>query len=321
MCHPGHYTTFASFLATRVRGKVQKISVDAGFTCPNRDGSIGTGGCAYCNNAAFNPAYCSRRASVTEQLEEGKRFFVRKYPEMRYLAYFQAYTNTYAGLERLRMLYEEALSVEGVAGLVIGTRPDCVDDTLLDYLAELSRRTFVLVEYGVETTDDATLRRINRGHTFACSASAIRRTAVRGIAVGAHVILGLPGEERGAIVAQARQLSLLPLNTLKLHQLQIVRHSLMEQQYAERPEAFRLYGAAEYAELVVDYLEHLRGTIAVERFASQTPAELLVAPAWGLKNYEFTEIVKRRMRERATWQGRLAGAVLPEEMNNEYDKE
>jgi len=308
MCQPGEYTTFSSFLSARIGGKVQKISVDAGFTCPNRDGRVGTGGCSYCNNEAFNPAYCRRHAPVAEQLEEGKRFFARKYPDMRYLAYFQAYTNTYAPLCRLRELYEEALSVDGVVGLVVGTRPDCADDSLLDYLAELSRKVFVLVEYGVETTDDETLRRINRGHTFACSAEAIRRTASRGIPVGAHVILGLPGESRERVVAQASEVSQLPLDTLKMHQLQIVRHSRMAQEYAERPEDFHLYGAAEYADLVVDYLERLRPAIAVERFASQSPAELLVAPAWGLKNYEFTEMVKKRMRERATWQGRLYGA-------------
>lgn len=309
MCQPGDYTTFSSFLSARVKGKVQKISVDAGFTCPNRDGRVGTGGCTYCNNAAFNPPYCRRHASVAGQLEEGKRFFARKYPDMRYLAYFQAYTNTYAPLDRLRGLYEEALSVDGVAGLVVGTRPDCVDGRLLDYLAELSRQVFVLVEYGVETTNDATLRRINRGHTFACSAETVRRTAARGIPVGAHVILGLPGESREAIVAQAPVVSDLPLDTLKLHQLQIVRHSRMAAEYAARPDDFHLYGAAEYADLVVDYLERLRPTIAVERFASQSPAGLLVAPAWGLKNYEFTELVRKRMRERATWQGRLFGGA------------
>lgn len=299
------YTPFSAFLSSRVAGKVQKISVDAGFSCPNRDGTLGRGGCTYCNNSSFRPAYCAGRASVTAQLEEGKRFFARKYPQMRYLAYFQAYTNTYGALGQLRSLYEEALAVEGVVGLVVGTRPDCVPDVLLDYLATLARSRFVLVEYGVETTSDRTLRRVNRGHDFACSADAIRRTAQRGLAVGAHVILGLPGEEREEIVAQADELSALPLDTLKMHQLQIVRGTRMAAEYARRPEDFHLRDAAGYADLVVDYLERLRPGIAVERFASQTPAGLLVAPAWGLKNYEFAELVKRRLRERDTWQGRL----------------
>ena len=243
--------------------------------------------------------------SVTRQLEEGKFFFARKYPEMKYLAYFQAYTNTYAELQRLRDLYEEALSVPDVVGLVIGTRPDCMPDELLHYLAELHRRSFVLVEYGVESTLDRTLLRIRRGQTFACSEEAICRTADVGIPVGALMILGLPGESREEIVAQADVMSQLPINTLKLHQLQLIRGTRMAREYAESPSDFHLYEAGEYAELVVDYLERLRSDIVVERFASQSPADLLIAPAWGLKNHEFTEWVKRSLRQRNTYQGRL----------------
>lgn len=299
------YTPFSAFLNRYFACKVQKISVDAGFTCPNRDGTLGVGGCTYCNNRTFNPGYCRELPSVTSQLEEGKSFFARKYSEMKYLAYFQAYTNTYAEVERLRTLYEEALSVSDVVGLVIGTRPDCMSDDLLNYLAELHRRSFVLVEYGVESTLDRTLLRIRRGHTFACSAEAIRRTAQAGIPVGAHMILGLPGECREEMVAQADVLSQLPLDTLKLHQLQLIRGTRMAREYDECPADFHLYEAEEYAELVVDFLERLRPDIVVERFASQSPADLLIAPAWGLKNYEFTELVKRSLRRRATYQGRL----------------
>lgn len=299
------YTDFSAFLARYFVGKVQKISVDAGFTCPNRDGSLGVGGCAYCNNRTFNPDYCAEHESVTVQLEKGKQFFARKYPTMRYLAYFQAYTNTYAELSKLKSLYEEALAVPEVEGLVVGTRPDCVPDDLLDYLAELSQRAFVLVEYGVECTDDALLQRLNRGHTFACSCDAIRRTAQRGIPVGAHLILGLPGQQREEIVAQAEILSALPLNTLKLHQLQLVKGARLAKDYETDASAFHLYSATEYADLVVDFLECLTPKIAVERFASQSPKDLLIAPDWGLKNYEFTELVKRRLRERDTYQGRL----------------
>ena len=299
------YTPFSTFLNRYFAFKVQKISVDAGFTCPNRDGTLGVGGCTYCNNRTFNPGYCREMPSVTRQLEEGKFFIARKYPEMKYLAYFQAYTNTYAELQRLRDLYEEALSVPDVVGLVIGTRPDCMPDELLHYLAELHRRSFVLVEYGVESTLDRTLQRIRRGHTFACSEEAIRRTADAGIPVGAHMILGLPGESREEIVAQADVMSQLPINTLKLHQLQLIRGTRMAREYAESPSDFHLYEAGEYAELVVDYLERLRSDIVVERFASQSPADLLIAPAWGLKNHEFTEWVKRSLRQRNTYQGRL----------------
>lgn len=298
------YTDFASFLARYFTGKVQKLSVNAGFTCPNRDGSVGRGGCTYCNNQSFNPDYCATEECVAQQLERGKSFFSRKYPNMQYLAYFQAYTNTYGELSHLKALYEEALAVEGVVGLVVGTRPDCMPDELLDYFAELHRRVFVLIEYGVETVHDSTLQRINRGHSFACSADAIRRTAERGIPVGAHMILGLPGEDRDAILEQPRLLSELPLSTLKLHQLQIVKGTAMAREFLHQPDDFHLYSAAEYAELVVDYLERLSPRIAVERFTSQSPKELLLAPDWGLKNYEFVERVRRILHQRDSFQGK-----------------
>lgn len=298
------YNDFSAFLAGHFPFKVQKISLNAGFTCPNRDGTVGHGGCTYCNNQTFNPAYCKTEKSVTEQLEEGKLFFARKYPDMKFLAYFQAYTNTYAGLEELKRKYEEALAVPGVVGLVIGTRPDCMPEALLDYLEELNRRTFLIVEYGVESTDNRTLKRINRGHTFEVAAEAIHRSAARGIRVGAHIILGLPGEEREALVAQAEIMSSLPLATLKLHQLQLIKGTRMAAEYHDRPEDFHLYSADEYIDLVIDYVEHLRPDIVLERFISQSPKELLIAPDWGLKNHEFTDRVKKRMRERGAWQGK-----------------
>lgn len=298
------YNDLSTFLSLHFPFKVQKISINAGFTCPNRDGSVGYGGCTYCNNQTFNPAYCHTDKSVGQQLEEGKRFFSGKYPEMKYLAYFQAYTNTYGELEELKRKYEEALAVADVVGLVIGTRPDCMLDDLLDYLEELNKRTFVWIEYGIESTDDETLRRINRGHTFAEAEDAIVRTARRGMPVGGHVILGLPGEEREALIKQAEQLSHLPLTTLKLHQLQLIRGTRMASEYEKTPELFHLYSADEYIDLVIDYIEHLRPDLVLERFVSQSPKELLIAPDWGLKNYEFTEKVKKRMNERNAWQGK-----------------
>ena len=293
------------FLGARFAGKVQKISVNAGLTCPNRDGTKGRGGCTYCNNQTFSPAYCRAERSVREQLEEGVRFFARKYPAMRYLAYFQSYTNTYGEMERLIRLYEEAVAYPGVVGLIVGTRPDCMPDELLDYFAELSRRTFVMIEYGMESTLDRTLLRVNRGHTEAESENAIRRTAGRGIPTGAHLILGLPGESRAEMLSHADTLSRLPLTTLKLHQLQLIRHTRMAREFAEQPEAFHLYTADEYIELAIDFLERLRPALIVERFVSQSPKELLIAPDWGLKNYEFTTKLNRRLEERDTWQGRL----------------
>ena len=298
------YNDLSAYLSAHFPYKVQKISLNAGFTCPNRDGTVGYGGCTYCNNQTFNPAYCKTEKTVTEQLEEGKQFFARKYPEMKFLAYFQAYTNTYAELEELKRKYEEALQVKDVVGIVIGTRPDCMPDTLLDYLEELNQRTFLIVEYGVESTDNDTLKRINRGHTFEVAEEAIRKTAARGIRVGAHIILGLPGEANDQLIKQAGVLSALPLTTLKLHQLQLIKGTRMAHEFEMQPEDFYLYSADEYIDLVIDYVEHLRPDLVLERFVSQSPKELLIAPDWGLKNHEFTDKVKKRMRERDAWQGK-----------------
>lgn len=288
------YNDFPTFLKRFFSGKVQKISINAGFTCPNRDGTVGYGGCTYCNNQTFNPEYCRTEKSVSVQLEEGKRFFAHKYPEMKYLAYFQAYTNTYGELEMLKRKYEEALAVDDVVGLVIGTRPDCMSDTLLDYLETLAQRTFVLVEYGIESTLDRTLRRINRGHTWQAAVDAVERTAARGLPVGGHVILGLPGESREDMLGQAADISRLPLDTLKLHQLQLIRGTRMAREYEERPEDFHLFNDVdEYIALVVDYIQRLRPDLVLERFVSQSPKELLLAPDWGLKNYEFNHRLQK----------------------------
>lgn len=287
------YVEFGPWLQSELGCKVQKISVNAGMTCPNRDGTLGTGGCTFCNNQTFNPAYCRTEKSVTQQLEEGKQFFARKYPAMKYLAYFQAYTNTYAELDRLVSLYEEALRVPDVVGLVIGTRPDCMPDNLLDYLEELNRRTFLIVEYGVESANDETLLRINRGHTFRQSCEAIRRTAERGIRVGAHVILGFPWEPFDELMRQAEEIDRLPLTTLKLHQLQIIRGTQLAREYAEHPWAVPT--AEEYIDLVLHYISRLPYGLVMERFVSQSPPEMVIAPQWGLKNHEFANLLRNRM--------------------------
>lgn len=298
------YNDFPTFLKRYFPFKVQKISLNAGFTCPNRDGSKGHGGCTYCNNQTFNPDYCRTEKPITRQLEEGKLFFAHKYPEMKYLAYFQAYTNTYGELESLKRKYEEALAVDGVVGLVIGTRPDCMPDDLLHYLEEVNKHTFLLVEYGIESTNDETLRRINRGHTFRATADAVERTVACGILTGGHVILGLPGETHRSIVDQAGILSRLPLTTLKMHQLQLIRGTRMALEYEQHPEEFHLFDVEEYIDLVIDYMEHLRPDLVLERFVSQSPKELLIAPHWGLKNYEFNHRVQKRMKEVDAYQGK-----------------
>ena len=299
------YNEYGFWLKEQLGVKTQKISLNAGFTCPNRDGWVGIGGCTYCNNQTFNPDYCVTEKSITQQLEEGKRFFARKYPEMKYLAYFQAYTNTYDTLDHLKAKYEEALSVPDVVGLVIGTRPDCMPDALLDYLEELNRRTFLIVEYGVESVYDATLLRINRGHTHAQTVDAITRTAARDIRVGAHLILGLPGESGDAMLHEATVLSDLPLTLLKLHQLQLIKGTRMAAEYAANPADFLLFTSDEYIDLVIDFIERLRPDLVLERFVSQSPSSLLAIPGWGLKNHEFVAKVKRRLNERDAHQGRL----------------
>ena len=285
------YNDFGTWLRKKFPDfRVQKISIDAGFTCPNRDGRISTGGCTYCDNRTFNPSYCDRNKSIREQLKEGKNFFNRKYSNMKYLAYFQAFTNTYGSVDLLKQMYEEALQEEDIVGLVIGTRPDCISTPLLDYLEQLSRQTFLIVEYGIESANNETLRRINRGHTFECSKKAVEMTAERGILTGGHIILGLPGEDREESLRQAPVISSLPLNILKIHQMQIIKGTRLAEEYLQNP--FPLYTVEEYVRLIADYISLLRKDLVLERFVSQSPPELLIAPRWGLKNYQFVHLLE-----------------------------
>ena len=299
------YADMGSYLAARFPYKVQKISLHAGFSCPNRDGTKGRGGCTYCNNQTFSHDYCHTGRSITEQLDEGIAFFARKYPDMKYLAYFQAYTNTYGATPYLAACYEEALAHEGVVGLIIGTRPDCMPPDLLAYLSDLARDRYLMAEYGIESTCDETLVRVNRGHDYASAVDAVRRTAEAGIPVGAHMILGLPGESRETILSHAGRLSALPLTMVKLHQLQLIRGTRLAQEYEQGLADIYPYTVTEYVDLAIDFIERLRPDIVVERFVSQSPDALLIAPRWGLKNHEFTARLLQRMRERNTWQGRL----------------
>lgn len=304
------YNNYGSWIKKCFGCKVQKISIDAGFSCPNRDGKIGKGGCIYCNNATFNPEYCTDTAgrvsqserltldadNIRTQLHKGKEFFSRKYPDMKYIAYFQSYTNTYGDIEVLKNMYESALSVPDVVGISIATRPDCVSDELLDYLEELSHRTFLTMEYGIESFNDETLQVINRGHSSECSINIIRNTHARGITVCAHLILGLPDEGRDEILRQIDIVNSLPIDILKLHQLQITKGTILvhRQDLIDR---CTLFTPEEYVDLLVEYIQRLRDDIIIERFTSQSPAELLVAPRWGLKNYEFTNLLNKRLAE------------------------
>ena len=284
--------------------RLQRLTLDGGFTCPNRDGMLGTGGCTFCDNAAFHPGY-TRGKSIAEQLEAGIAFHAQR--ERRadgYLAYFQAFSNTYAPLPILRERYEAALSHPSVKGLVVGTRPDCVDAEKLDYLASLKEcGKIVEVEYGIESVFDPTLERVHRGHTFACTEKAVRETAERGLPVGGHIIIGLPGETREMLLEEADILSSLPLTSLKFHQLQIIKGTQMEKEFAQRPGDFLRLGPDEYVDLLVDMLERLRPQIAIGRIASSVPPAFTDAP-WGLlKHEELLRRLEARMEERNTRQG------------------
>lgn len=326
------YRDYADFLRERFDGKMQKITIDAGFSCPNRDGTIGRGGCVYCNSLSFSPM--PSRGSIAAQIEAGKAFFARKYPRMRYLAYFQSYTNTHGPIDRLMELYSEALATEGVDGLIIGTRPDCVSDELLRALSALGRP--VIMEYGAESSHNDTLRVINRCHTWEQTVDTVERTVAAGLPVGLHFIMGLPGETEEMMLQTAGRAARLPISTLKFHQLQIISGTTLAKgiqgltplsttfdasvtseasdtsetsatstRIQNRP-TFRgrpieIFSVDAYIDLCVKIVETIvreNPSIAIERFTSQAPAGMLIAPRWGLKNYQFTHLLEKALRER-----------------------
>lgn len=313
------YNSFVGYFKRKYGERLQKIVLDAGFTCPNRDGKVGRGGCTYCDNAAFHPSYSTAGKSIHQQLDEGIEFHkVRYRTTEHYLAYFQSFSNTYAPLERLKTLYEEALSHPDVVGLVIGTRPDCVDEEKLDYLAELAssvipgeanglpRHPVIIVEYGIESCYDSTLQRINRGHDFETARRAIEMTAERGIDVGAHFILGLPGETRRMMLDACGLINLLPIRSAKFHQLQIVKGTKMEKEYADHPEDFERFALDEYLDFFVDMLERLRPDLYIERFVGEVPPRFVNETPWGLiRNVELLRLLDMRLEDRQSWQGRL----------------
>lgn len=301
------YNSFVGYFKRKYGERLQKIVLDAGFTCPNRDGKVGRGGCTYCDNAAFHPSYSTAGKSLHQQMDEGIGFHkVRYRTTEHYLAYFQSFSNTYAPLERLKALYEEALSHPDVVGIVIGTRPDCVDEEKLDYIAELAKKHVVIVEYGIESCYDQTLKRINRGHDFETARWAVEMTAQRGIDVGAHFILGLPGETKQMMLDSCGLINALPVRSVKFHQLQIVKGTRMEKEYAECPEDFERFSLDEYLDFFTDMLERLRPDLFIERFVGEVPPRFVNETPWGLiRNVELLRLLEKRLEERDTWQGRL----------------
>lgn len=300
------YNSFVGYFKQRYGTRLQKIVVDAGFTCPNRDGAVGIGGCTYCDNDAFHPSYSTPDKPILQQIEEGISFHKNRYRGAAgYLAYFQPYSNTYAPIDTLKKIYYEALSHPEVRGIVLGTRPDCIDQEKLDWLAGLSKETIVIIEYGIESVYNKTLKRINRGHDFSTAEKAIRETAERGIDQGAHFIFGLPGESKEEMMAMADRINRLPVNSVKFHQLQIVKGTYMEIDFRDNPADFVQFTMEEYIDFFIDFLELLRPDIHIERFAGEVPPKFLNHMPWGTIRYtELHRLMEKRLEERDTWQSR-----------------
>jgi len=302
------YNSWAEQCKKLYGSRLQRVSINAGFTCPNRDGTIGTGGCTYCDNRSFSPAYCHTNLSITQQINTGLEFLKKRYRRTsRFIAYFQAYSNTYSELDYLKALYLEALTHPEIFGIAIGTRPDCINEEKLDLLAHLSQKHFVSIEFGIESCYNKTLLRINRGHTYEDSVEAIELSAARGLHTGAHIMFGLPGETRSMVLDQARMLSGLPINAIKFRQLQIVKGTRMAEEFSEHPENFDLFSMEEYIDFVVKFIERLRPEIVIERLAGEVPPEFQSgSQGWGgLRSDQVAVLIEMRMAELDTWQGKL----------------
>lgn len=300
------FNAYSDYFKSTFGGRIQKITIDAGFTCPNRDGACGTGGCTFCDNRAFNPSYNKPDKPVRQQIDEGIEFHKIRYRRVsRYLAYFQAYTNTYDSIERMKEIYEPALSHPDVVGIVVGTRPDCVDAEKLDYFASLAKTKYVVLEYGIESVYDRTLLRVNRGHDFAKSVWAIEETAKRGIRTGGHMIIGLPGENADDWIKAADTLSNLPLSTIKFHQLQIIKGTKMAKEYIQKPDEFINFQMDHYLNIMADILERLNPGFVIERVAGEVSPGMNIREGWGLRYDEVLRRFEEILEERDTWQGRL----------------
>lgn len=302
------FNSYARYFSRIFGSRIQKLSVNAGFTCPNRDGKISTGGCTFCNNEAFCPSYCQSEKGVLRQIEEGIEFHQNRYRKAsHYLAYFQSFSNTYAPLEDLKKIYSQALELESVKGIVVGTRPDCVDEQKLDYFASLvDRGYYVSIEYGIESTSDKVLRDINRGHDFQTARRAVEMTAQRGINVGAHFIIGLPSETRQQIMQGIETINSLPLTTIKFHQLQMFKDTAMAEDFARNPERYQLFGLDEYLDFFIEVLVRLNPSFVLERFVSEAPPRFHAGPNWGVvRNEQIMSRFEKILQERNLWQGML----------------
>ncbi len=297
---------YSDYFRKQYGERVQKITIDAGFTCPNRDGTCGTGGCTFCDNRAFTPSYNNPEQSITDQIRQGMAFHRKRYRKAtRYLAYFQAYTNTYGKMEDLISMYDQALAIPEVIGIVVGTRPDCVDGTILDYFQELSEQCYVVVEYGIESVFNKTLQRVNRGHDVEKSLWAVHETASRGVRVGGHVIIGLPGETREDFLATATELSRWPLSNIKFHQLQVIKGTAMAHEYREKPEDFEAFTMEGYLQLMMEILERLNPAFVVERIAGEVTPGMGVREGWGIRYDGVLRAFEKLLLENDSWQGKI----------------
>lgn len=297
------YNAYIDYLKQRFGSRVQKVIVDAGFTCPNRDGSKGVGGCTYCNNDSFKPPYCLPNMSVADQVKEGIEFLSRRYKVDKFIVYFQSYSNTYASLRHLQKLYEEALNHPQVIGLAVGTRSDCIDEQKIDYFSQLARDYYVTLEYGLESPYDKTLRWIRRMHDFESWEKAVKLTAGRGIHICAHIILGFPTESRDEMLKTAEIVSKYPIDYLKIHHLHVVKKTILEKIYRENP--FPLPAYRDYVDLVTEFLQRLKPEIKVQRLVGETHPRILVVPNWGIRANIIQQHIEEKLAERDIWQGKL----------------
>lgn len=303
--HKRRFNSYPEYFRAHFGNRVQKLTVDAGFTCPNRDGSKGHGGCTFCNNNAFNPNYCTPVKSIAQQLQEGIDFHKMRYRHVeKYIAYFQTYSNTYGPIDQMKKMFREALNQPGIIGLIAATRPDCINDELLEYFSNLSRDHYIMIEYGIESCYNTTLAKINRGHTFEDSLLALEMTARKGIRQGAHFIIGLPGETEKDILAETEIISEMPVNNLKFHHLQIVKDTVMARDFDVNPDAYRLFTLDEYLDLMVRFVEKLNPGFIIERIAGEAHPDYLIAPTWGLRYDEVLRKFEDKLQERDTYQGK-----------------